>query len=275
MTYPRLTGKDNTLLKTLRKLNRNPGKNSEGQIAIEGVRVLEEAENSRCIVEAAVITESFGKEPREKQLLERWRARGIRVFLVSEKLFTSISAVRTPQGAMALGRTPRYFLNEIHPKERFLTLCASGIQDPGNLGTLIRIGAAAGADMILTTEGTVSTRNPKTIRASAGAFFTIPVVEHLKAGELISYCEQNGISMYRADAREGMSYTQADLACSCAIFLGNEGGGVSDSAFSRIPAIHIPMPGNVESLNVAAAGAIFLFEAVRQRQIGKPPHGNA
>ncbi|MCL2878511.1 MAG: hypothetical protein FWF13_07015, partial [Acidobacteria bacterium] len=102
MTYTRLTGKDNQLLKTLRKLSRNPEKDSGVQMAIEGVRVLEEAEKSGCMIEAAVIAEGFGKEPREKNLLERWRARGIRVFQLSEKLFASISAVRTPQGAMAL-----------------------------------------------------------------------------------------------------------------------------------------------------------------------------
>ena len=265
MTYARLTGKDNSLLKTLRKLNRNPEKVSGEQIAIEGVRLLEEAEKSNCEIEAAIIAEGFGKEPREKHLLERWRTRGIRVFIVSEKLFTSISAVRTPQGAMALGRAPRYVLTEIRTKERILALCASGIQDPGNLGTLIRTGAAAGADMVLTTAGTVSARNPKTLRASAGAFFNIPVVEHLKTEELLSFCERNEIRMYRADAREGIFHTKADLSTSCVIFLGNEGGSVNDAVFSHLPTIHIPMSGNAESLNVAAAGAILLFEATRQR----------
>jgi TrmH family RNA methyltransferase len=270
MTYARLTGKDNFLLKTLRRLSRNPEKDSCGQMAIEGVRVLEEAENCSCEIEAAIIAEGFGKDSREKNLLERWQARGIRVFLVSEKIFASISAVRTPQGAMALGRAPRYVLNEIQPKERILALCASGIQDPGNLGTLIRAGAAAGADMVLTTTGTVSARNPKTLRASAGALFGIPVIEHLKPAELLSYCERNEIHMYRADARAGVSHTQADLASSCAIFLGNEGGGLNESDFAGIPAIHITMPGIVESLNVAAAGAILLFEAARQRSVRRP-----
>jgi TrmH family RNA methyltransferase len=265
MTYKRLTGKDNPLLKTIRKLNRNPEKDSGGQMAIEGIRVLEEAENSGCVIEAAVIADGFGKEPREKNLLERWRARGIRAFQVDENLFASISAVRAPQGAMALALAPRYNLGGIQPKEYALILCACGIQDPGNLGTLIRTGAAAGADMILTTTGTVSARNPKTLRASAGAFFNIPVIEHLKTGELLSYCDRNGISMYRTDARGGVSCIHADLASSCAIFLGNEGAGMNEAAFASLPAIHIPMPGNVESLNVAAAGAILLFEAARQR----------
>ena len=234
-------------------------------MAIEGVRILEEAENSGCEIEAVVIADGFGKEPREKNLLDRWRTRGISVFQVGENLFASISAVRTPQGAAALGRVPQYSLSEIVRGERALILCVSGVQDPGNLGTLIRTGAAAGADMVLTTTGTVSARNPKTLRASAGAFFNIPVIEHLKDGELLSYCERNRISMYRTDARAGVSHTQADLASSCAVFLGGEGGGINNEAFVHLPAIHIPMPGNAESLNVAATGAILLFEAVRQR----------
>ena len=265
MTYARLTGKDNPLLKTLRKLNRNPEKESGGQLVVEGVRVLEEAEKSGCETNAVVITESFGREPRETNLLERWRARGIRVFLVDEKLFASVSAVRVPQGAMALVRAPQHALDVIHRKERVLILCACGIQDPGNLGTLIRTAAAAGADAVLTTKETVSARNPKTLRASAGAFFNIPVIEHLETGELRSYCERNNIRMYRTDARAGIRHTQADLASSCAIFLGNEGAGINETEFARIPAVHISMSGNAESLNVAAAGAILMFEAVRQR----------
>ena len=261
----RLTGKDNPLLKTLRKLNRNPEKDSGGQMAIEGIRVLEEAEKSGCEIEAVVIADGFGKEPREKKLLERWQKRGLRIFEVGENLFALISAVRTPQGAMALVRAPRYAPGDIQPGEHALILCASGIQDPGNLGTLIRTGAAAGADMILTTTGTVSARNPKTLRASAGAFFNIPVIEHLETEELCSYCERNRIRMYRADASAGISHTRADLASSCAIFLGNEGAGINETALAGLPAIHIPMPGKTESLNVAAAGAILLFEAARQR----------
>jgi len=234
-------------------------------MALEGVRVLEEAENAGCEIDAVVITENFGNENRERKLLERWRARRIRVFLIGEKTFSSISAVRTPQGAMALAHTPVYVLDEIQYKERSLILCASGIQDPGNLGTLIRMGAAAGADMILTTTGTVSALNPKTLRASAGAFFHVPVIEHLKTGELLSYCDRNNIRMYRTSARDGVSYAKADLACSCAVFLGNEGAGVNDAALARLPVIHIPMSENTESLNVASAGAIIMFEAVRQR----------
>jgi len=263
--YTRLTGKDNPLLKTLRKLSRNSEKGGGGQIAIEGIRVLEEAEKSGCEIDAIVITEGFGGESRENNLLERCLSRGIRVFQVGEKLFASISAVRTPQGAIALVRSPRYALDAIQTGDNTLILCACGIQDPGNLGTLIRTCAAAGADMVLTTTGTVSAVNPKTLRASAGAFFNIPVIEHLKAGEILSYCKRNNIRMYRTDARAGVRHTQADLVSSCVVFLGNEGAGVNEEALDRLPAIHIPMPGKTESLNVAATGAILLFEAARQR----------
>jgi len=269
--YTRLTGKDNSLLKTLRKINRSP-RNASGELmAIEGIRVLVEAEKAGCEIEAVVIADGFGKEPREINLIERWLSRGIRIFQVGENLFASISSVQSPQGAMALVHAPRYTLNLIGQKEDALILCACGIQDPGNLGTLIRTGAAAGADMILTTKGTVSARNPKTLRASAGAFFNIPVVECLETAETLSYCERNNIRAYRTDARAGVSHTHADLKSSCAIFLGNEGSGVNEVDFARLPAIHIPMPGKTESLNVAAAGAILLFEAARQRSLQARP----
>ena len=261
----KLIGKSNPLLKMLRELNRTPENGSNGRIVIEGIRVLEEAEKAGCVIEFALITEDFGKWQRGKELLDRWLSREIRVFHVGETLFASISAVRTPQGAAAVVRAPRYSLDRIQLGEHAMVVCASGIQDPGNLGTLIRTGAAAGADMILTTEGTVSARMPKTLRASAGAYFRIPVIEHLGTEEILSYCELNNIKMYRGDARDGVAHTQADLVSSCAVFLGNEGAGVNEAAFTHLQAIHIPMSGNTESLNVAAAGAILLFEAARQR----------
>ena len=269
MTFKQLTARDNPLLKTIRRLVRNPEKSDADQMAVEGVRMLEEAENTGCDIDAVVISENFGAEPRERRLLDRWLARNLRIFQVNEEVFASISDVRTPQGAMALVRVTRYRLHQLRPNNSPLILCAMGIQDPGNLGTLIRTAAAAGADAVFTTQGTVAARNSKTLRATAGAFFHLPVVEHLTTEELIFYCRDHGISMFRTDTREGAAHTQANLAAPCAIVLGNEGNGMCDEAaeaFSDLPAIHIPMAENTESLNVSAAGAIILFEAFRQRK---------
>jgi TrmH family RNA methyltransferase len=184
---------------------------------------------------------------------------------VRESLFRSLSRVETPQGAIALVQAPERILETIQGDVGAFILLACGIQDPGNLGTLIRTAAAAGAAFVATTRGTVSARSPKAIRSSAGCFFRLPIVEHIGVSEFRNYCHSHSIPMYRSDATEGTLYTEADLTAACAILLGNEGSGVAEETFGDIPAIRIPLAQGVESLNVAAAGAVLSFEVRRQR----------
>ncbi|MDR0841807.1 MAG: RNA methyltransferase [Acidobacteriota bacterium] len=273
MTFKQLTARDNPLLKTIRKVTRHP--ETDDRMVVEGVRVLEElmaalerSSSADLEIEAVVVSEGFGSEPkspRESRLIDSWQTRHVRLHQVSEDLFASISGVRTPQGAVALVRAAHPSLHQLRLGDNPLLLCALEIQDPGNLGTLIRTAAAAGATAVLTTQGTVSARNPKALRASAGAFFHIPVIENLRTEELISYCAEREIRMYQTDALSGVAHTQANLAAPCAVMLGNEGSGIDAAMFSGIPAIHIPMASGTESLNVATAGAVILFEASRQR----------
>jgi RNA methyltransferase, TrmH family len=199
--------------------------------------------------------------------MDSWRAKEIPIHRTGEKLFQSISGVRAPQGAIALVHVPKLSLPEIKLSPNSLILCACEIQDPGNLGTLIRTAAAAGATLVCTTKGTVSARNPKSLRSSAGAFFRLPLIEHIDANDIRAYCSDHLIQPYRTDAREGKFYSEADFCGSCAVFLGNEGSGLSREAFNGMPSIHIPMAEGVESLNVAMAGAVILFEAFRQRRL--------
>jgi len=235
------------------------------------MRVLEEVNKAGCEIEAVVFSENFGTAPREKALLVTWYSRGVRTYRAGEKLFESVSSVQTPQGAIALVRIPKLTLDKVLAAKNALVLYACGIQDPGNLGTLIRAAAATGASLVCTTKGTVSARNPKAIRSSAGAFFQIPLVEHVDVPDFQNYCDAHSIRPYRADTRRGVLYTEADLQSSCAILLGNEGSGMAEEEFARFPAIRIPMAEGVESLNVAMAGAVILFEALRQRTAANKP----
>jgi TrmH family RNA methyltransferase len=260
-----LTSKENPLLKTFR-LVASGGRRAPKQLVIaEGVRILEEVEKADCDVEAVVVSEDFGSFQREKDLLDQWHARKIHVCKTSGRLFQSVSSVQTPQGAIALVLVPESDLLSISPEPNPLILYAGGIQDPGNLGTLIRTAASAGAHLVCTSKGTVSARNPKAIRSSAGAFFHLPVVEHVEAFEFRHFCEHHSIRLYRTHPREGVNYTKADLKSSCAVLLGNEGAGMNEKEFSGSLTIRIPMAEGMESLNVAAAGAVILFEASRQR----------
>jgi TrmH family RNA methyltransferase len=271
MTFPQLTSKDNPLIKTIRRASLG-SRRAPGQLVVaEGIRVLEEVNKAGCEVEAVVFSERFGATEREKCLLEIWCTRGVRIYKTKEALFKSISSVDTPQGAVALVRAPELALDRAQPGADALVLFACGIQDPGNLGTLIRTAAAAGTSLMCTTRGTVSARNPKVLRSSAGMFFHLPLVEHVEAFDFQSYCAFHAIRIYRTDAREGVPYTEADMRSPCAILLGNEGSGMVDEEFAGFPAIRIPMAQGVESLNVAMAGAVILFEASRQRQ-GPPSY---
>jgi TrmH family RNA methyltransferase len=266
MTFPELTSKDNPILKTIRGISTGSPKASELLVAIEGVRILEEAVLSGSKIETVVISEHFGKDSRERNLLDSWQSAKVRIYRIKESLFKSLSSVQTPQGAIALAQVPQKTLAEVVLGKNALILCACGLQDPGNLGTLIRTAKAAGADMVCTTNGTVSARNSKALRSSAGTLFRIPVVEHIETTEFLAYCRKNRIRVYRTDSKQGIEYTKSDFVTPCALLLGNEGSGIPEAEFAGIPSIHIPMSENTESLNVAIAGAIILFEASRQRR---------
>jgi TrmH family RNA methyltransferase len=266
MSVSQLTSRDNPLLKTIRLISSGSRRAPSHLVLAEGIRVLEQATRSKYEIEAVVFSEHFGSSERGQSLLQAWRSKGVRLFRTGAKLFESVSDVQNPQGALALMRVPETCLSEMAPVSNALILCACEIQDPGNLGTLIRAAAAAGATMTCTTKGTVSARSPKSVRASAGLFFHMPVVEHVETSDLLNHCARNSIRLYRTDTRQGSAHTETDLQSSCAIMLGNEAAGLSDSDLAEIPSIHIPMAKGVESINVAMAGTIILFEAFRQRQ---------
>ena len=264
MTVSQLTSRDNPLFKAIRRVASGSHRESN-LVAAEGIRVLEEVRRAGCAIETVLFSEHFGSTPREKYLLDDWILKGVRAYRTAENLFKSASSLQTPQGAVALVRVPELSLDQVVPAKNALIVYACGIQDPGNLGTLIRAAAAAGASLVCTTKGTVSARNPKAIRSSAGAFFHLPLVEHLEISDFKTCCDAHSIRPYRTDARKGVLYTEAELHSACAIMLGNEAGGMAEEEFSGFPSIRIPMAAGAESLNVAMAGTVILFEALRQR----------
>jgi RNA methyltransferase, TrmH family len=267
MTVAYLSSKDNPLLKTIRLMMSGSRRAPEHLVSAEGIRVLEAVQQAGCEIETVVCSELFGSGARERNLLDAWIGKQIPIYKIGDKLFQSISGVQTPQGAIALVRSPKRVLEDILPASDAFIVCACEIQDPGNLGTLLRTAAAAGVTLVCTTKGTVSARNPKALRSSAGAFFRLPVVEHVDVDGIRIFCHSHSIRPYRTDPREGVPYAKADFSGRCAVFLGNEGVGMPRDPFAGFPSLHIPMAEGIESLNVAIAGAVILFEAFRQRSV--------
>lgn len=192
----------------------------------------------------------------------------IETLALPPEVFVSAVQTESPQGIAAFVRPPAFTLDQVFRGPGQLLLIAAGLQDPGNLGTLIRSAEAFGATGYVVLPGTVSPDNQKTLRASAGSIFRLPGIT-ICEDHLFSVLKQKKIGSIAAVASGGQALASHDLTKPCALILGNEGGGISESILSRVDArVTIPMPGPVESLNAAIAGSVLFYEATRQRRSG-------
>ena len=258
-----ISSRANPRVKQLRGALAGYARLSGGLVAIEGEHLLEEA-----IASGMVLKCIFLAEGRELPLAAQ-RLRGqVEILHLTEDVFTSIADTRSPQGVAALLVPPVRKLDTAL-REVPLLLIASGLQDPGNLGTLIRSAAAFGATGVLTTPGTVNPWNGKSLRASAGSIFGIPVVP-VTLEELLGL-KRHGVRLLAAvgngiGSAEVAEIQSVDLTAGVGLLIGNEGAGLGSEFLDIADArVTIPSTGAVESLNAAIAGSLLLFEAFRQR----------
>jgi TrmH family RNA methyltransferase len=260
MTTPPIlvTSRANARVKQLRAAFAGQARLSGGMVAIEGEHLLLEAMRSGLPLKTVFLSEGVGAPP-------EWIPRGVERMLLADEVFASAVATQHPQGIAALLLPPRWEMAaEVKPDA--LILIAAGLQDPGNLGTLVRSAEAFGATAVLTTQGTVSEWNQKALRASAGSVFRVPVVQ-VSSEELVAL-KARGVRLLAAVAAEDSAHAVAevDLTGACALMIGNEGAGLGAEWLALADAkITIPTPGAVESLNAAVAGSLLLYEASRQR----------
>lgn len=185
--------------------------------------------------------------------------------VASDGVIAALSSTSTPRGLVAVARDPSVVLADVAWTAGLAVLLA-GVRDPGNAGTLVRCAAAAGADAVVFLKGSVDPLNPKTVRAAAGSLFQVPIVRTAELDETVEQLRAAGFVVVGADARADTPPAAIDLTARTAIVLGNEAWGLDpDSAAVLDARVRIPMPGPTESLNVSIAGAILLYEAVRQR----------
>lgn len=233
----------------------------EGAFVVEGVRLCEEA--LRAGWEARLVLHTPELDERARALVDGFAARGGPIEQVAEYVFKAASDTKAPQGVLVALEMQALPL----PFSPTLVFIPDGVSDPGNLGTMLRTAAAAGVDAVLLPPGTADPYAPKVVRAAMGAHFRIA---HQVWGwdEIRSYLARHGMQVYLAEAGAGTPYNHADLRLPLALVIGGEAAGAAGEARALAQAyLHIPMPGEMESLNAAAAAAVLLFEIVRQRQV--------
>ncbi|MCM1569629.1 MAG: RNA methyltransferase [Roseburia sp.] len=229
----------------------------------EGLRMCEEAEASLML--EVYLTQDMVAKAREIPLLwKKLQQKGYE--LVTDEVFAKMSDTRSPQGILSVLRQPEYDLEELLKAPNPLFLVTEGLQDPGNLGTILRTGEGAGITGVIMDKNTVDIFNPKTIRSTMGSVFRVPFVyvEHL--GETIRRLHELGVHTYAAHLKGKQSYQTKTFKGPTAFLIGNEGNGLSrETADLAEEYIKIPMEGRVESLNAAIAAALLMYEAHRQR----------
>ena len=208
----------------------------------------------------------------DHELLKRCEDSGALILEVGDNVLRSVAATATPQGIVGVARMPAFDLTGL-PDRDDLVLVLAEVRDPGNAGTLVRSAAAAGAACVVFTRGSTDPYGAKTVRSSAGTIFKLPVARAIETEAALSALKERGYRCLggRADASDAIY--DLDLTGKVALVVGNEAWGFDQPDLAIDEWVSIPIHQKVESLNVATAGAIMLFEAVRQRRLSSPRHG--
>jgi TrmH family RNA methyltransferase len=250
-----------------RLLAQRSARRSEGAFVVEGTNVLEAALDGEADIEALFAAPEAESEC--PALLDRAGRRGIIVHRLAPGVLERVADTVTPQPVLAVARRRPPALSDVaagEGAEPRLLVVGVDVRDPGNAGTLIRSAEAAGAHGVIFCRGSVDVTNPKTVRASAGALFHVPVVEGCDPQEVLGVLGDLGLQRIAAVAHGGERPDRVDLALPVALVFGNEAWGLPADVLSGVDtAVTIPMPGRSESLNLGMAASILLYEARRQR----------
>lgn len=259
--------KQNTRLKGLRKALASPGR--EGLVGIEGPNLLGEALRAEVRIKCVFVAEGFERVLDELQLPDETE-----ILLVPRPLLDATLTTETPQPVAALVEAPDWTWAHVFGAHVFggrasrgaLVVVLAGLQDPGNLGTILRSAEAFGATGVVSLPGTVSAWNPKAVRASAGSVFRVPLIAASER-DCLDNLHEAGVKILATTVRAAARPADlVDMAGPMAVIIGNEGNGVADDLAAKADAnITIPCPGPVESLNAAVAASVLLYEASRQR----------
>ncbi len=254
-----IESKDNNLFKETKKLKERKNRTKSNKYIIEGFRLVQEAFKAGLNIECLIVT-CDGKDKIDSYLRE-YINKDIKIYEMVNSLFKEIISTEKPQGIVAI----------VHMNEKTLDLNGSfyllcdKVQDPGNLGTIIRTAHAVKADGIILTKGTVDIYNEKTIRSTMGSLFYVPVHYDDENMTLVKSLKDKKFKIVVTSLDTDRDFFQESLKGKVLLTVGNEGNGVSDEVYELADTkVKIPMPGNAESLNVAIATSVIMYEKIRQ-----------
>ncbi|NPV93410.1 MAG: RNA methyltransferase [Firmicutes bacterium] len=267
-----VTSRHNPLVKYVRSLAQKKNRELTGCFVVEGIRLLEEAARASSRsgvfrIELLMYSTDAAVGERIGALIRELAGRGVETVAVTPAVMEYLSDTTSPSGILGVVRRQETAGADEKPGPDSFILILDAVQDPGNLGTLLRTAEAAGVSEVWTTPGTVDVLSPKVIRATMGSIFRVPVRTDVEPAQ-INRLLPGEARVYGAAGGRGTPYHRADYASPLAVVLGGEANGLSRRMEKEITDwVHIPMAGSVDSLNVAVAGALVLFEVARRHRL--------
>ena len=256
-----ITSTSNPQVKRLLQLQKkSKARNEEGVFVVEGLRMFIEVPKER--VEKVYVSETFYNKKKHEL---NWE--GFPLEILSDSVFKHVSDTQTPQGVLCIVKQEKYNVATLLDIENPHFMVLDNLQDPGNLGTIVRTAEGAGVDAVFMSKDCVDIYNPKTIRSTMGSIYRTPTIYIEDTVKLLELFKEKGIKSYAAHLDGKNSYDKEDYCTGTAILIGNEGNGLRDEVSNKADIwVRIPMEGQVESLNAAIAASILMFEVARQRR---------
>lgn len=256
-----ITSTGNSQVKRLLQLQKkSKARNEEKVFLVEGLRMFMEVPEER--VQKVYISETLYNKKKQELKLEKFS-----IEVLSDAVFQHVSDTKTPQGILCVVNQKEYDLEAVLNAENPHFMVLDNLQDPGNLGTIVRTAEAAGVDAVFLSKESVDIYNPKTIRSTMGSIYRMPIIYVEDLQELLERFKQKEIKSYAAHLEGKNTYDKEDYQRGTAILIGNEGNGLREEISRSADVwVRIPMEGKVESLNAAIAASVLMFEVYRQRR---------
>jgi RNA methyltransferase, TrmH family len=265
MPTPTLASPSNPRIKAAAALRDRRERDATGLTLVDGARELRRAVESGIEVVEAFVYEPLLAGEDARAALGALRSRGIALTTTTESAFAKLAFGDRAEGLVAVVRVPSLALDDLRLPAEPLIVVIEGVEKPGNIGAVLRSADGAGFDAVIAASPRTDLANPNVIRASAGTIFAVPMAAALTE-DVLAWLREHGIRILAARVGGGRAYTEADLTGSVAIVVGSEAEGLTDAWLSPdIEAIHLPMLGVADSLNVSVSAAVLVYEARRQR----------
>jgi TrmH family RNA methyltransferase len=266
-----ISSERNEVFRKTKFLGTKKGRDVNKEFIVEGISSVEEVINSSYMVSEIFLSYEFINKEKNKDFIDRLsnfsKENHIKIYKLPDKLFKKISNTETPQGVLSVIKQKNLdyinIINEEKDKNKFIIICEE-IQDPGNLGTIIRSAHAFGVDLIVLTKGCVNPFNPKVIRSTMGSFFNVPVCIIENMEDIIKFLKEKNIKTFATSLYASNYLNEVDLNKSLAFIIGNEAKGVTEETMILCEEkVKIHMPGDANSLNVSVAAGIIMYEISR------------